>query len=73
MNNNPIQPNTTTTPVHTHTVPPLELQAVGGAMRLGRRKDDGLDAMWQQVISSVVARSVLQQLDDIPINPDRES
>jgi hypothetical protein len=69
MNNN-TQPNT---PIHTHAVPPLELQAVGGAMRLGRRKNDGLDAMRQQVLSSAVARRILQQLDDIPLNSDMES
>ena len=69
MNNNPIQPNTNT---HTHTVPPLELQAVGGAMRLGR-KNDGLDAMRQQVLQSAVVRNILQQLDDIPLNPEQES
>jgi len=72
MNNNPTQPNTTT-PIHSHPVPPLELQAVGGAMRLGRRKDDGLDAMRQQALQSAVVQSILQQLDDITLNSDRES
>jgi hypothetical protein len=68
MNNN-TQPNTTT-PIHTHTVPPLELQAVGGAMRLGR-KNDGLEAMRQQALQSAVVQSILQQLDDIPLNTDQ--
>ena len=69
MNNN-TQPNS---PIHTHVVPPLELQAVGGAMRLGYRKNDGLDAMRQQVLSSAVARRILQQLDDIRLNSDLDS
>ena len=69
MNNN-TQPNTA---IHTHVVPPLELQAVGGAMRLGYRKNDGLDAMRQQALSSAVARRILQQLDDIRLNSDLES
>jgi len=68
-NNNPTQP---TTPIHTHTVPPLELQAVGGAMRLGRKKD-GLDAMRQQAQQSAIVRSIIQQLDDIHPNTDQES
>ena len=69
-NNNPIQPSTT--PIHSHPVPPLELQAVGGAMRLGRKKD-GLDAMRQQALQSAVVRRILQQLDDIPPIPDQKS
>ena len=69
MNNNPTQPNTTN-PIHSHPVPPLELQAVGGAMRLGRKKD-GLDAMRQQVLQSAAIQSILQQLDDIPLNTDQ--
>ena len=68
-NNNPIQP-TIKTPIHSHTLPPLELQAVGGAMRLGRKKD-GLDAMRQQVLQSAAIQSILQQLDDIPLNTDQ--
>lgn len=56
-NNNPIQPNTTT-PIHTHTVPPLELQAVGGAMRLGRKKD-GLDAMRQTALQNLILERAL--------------
>jgi len=71
MNNN-TQPSTTTTPIHSHPVPPLELQAVGGAMRLGR-KNDGLDAMRQQALQSAVVRRILQQLDDIPLNSDQQS
>jgi hypothetical protein len=58
MNNNPIQP---TTPIHTHTVPPLELQAVGGAMRLGR-KNDGLDAMREEVKETTPAYSAEEKL-----------
>jgi len=69
MNNN-TQPKT---PIHTHAVPPLELQAVGGAMRLGYRKNDGLDAMRQQALQSAVMRRILQQLDDIRLNSDMES
>jgi hypothetical protein len=68
-NNNPIQP---TTPIHTHPVPPLELQAVGGAMRLGRKKDS-LDAMRQQALQSAAVRRILQQMDDIPANTDQKS
>jgi hypothetical protein len=60
-NNNPIQPSTT--PIHTHTVPPLELQAVGGAMRLGR-KNDGLDAMRQTALHNVIMRRALGSQDD---------
>jgi hypothetical protein len=70
-NNNPIQPNTTT-PIHPHPIPPLELQAVGGAMRLGRKKD-GLDAIRQQALQSVAVRRILQQMDDIPANTDQKS
>ena len=57
MNNNPIQPNTTT-PIQTHTVPLLELQAVGGAMRLGRTKD-GLDAMRQTALQNLILERAL--------------
>ena len=42
-------------------------------MRLGRRKDDGLDAMRQQVLQSAVVQSILQQLDDITVNSDQQS
>jgi len=70
MNNN-IQPSTTT-PIHSHPVPPLELQAVGGAMRLGWKKD-GLDAMRQQALQSAAVRRILEQMQDIPSEVNRES
>ena len=60
MDNNPIQPNTTT-PIHSHKVPPLELQAVGGAMRLGR-KNDGIDAVREVAQESTPAFSAEEKL-----------
>lgn len=44
--------------IHTHAVSPLELQAVGGAMRLGWKKD-GLDAMRQQVLQNMIMQRAL--------------
>jgi hypothetical protein len=37
MNNNNSIQSGKGTPIHTHNLPPLELQAVGGAIRLARR------------------------------------
>lgn len=45
MNNN-TQPNT---PIHTHAAPTLELQAVGGAIRL-RRKADGIEGIRSRLL-----------------------
>ena len=41
-------------------------------MRLGRKKD-GLDAMRQQAMQSAVVRSILEQMQDIPSEVNRES
>jgi hypothetical protein len=42
-------------------------------VRLGYRKNDGLDAMRQQALQSAVMRRILQQMDNIPLNSDLES
>jgi hypothetical protein len=39
MNDNSTQSDKST-PIHTHNFPPLELQAVGGAIRLGRKSPE---------------------------------
>ena len=41
-------------------------------MRLGR-KNDGLEAMRQQALQSAIVRSILEQMQDIPSEVNRES
>jgi hypothetical protein len=45
MNNNKLHQSDNTTFFHTHSLPPLVLQAVGGAIRLGRRTIGVFDAL----------------------------
>ena len=67
MNNNPIQSNTMTPihtgcahfVIHTHNLAPLELQAVGGAIRLGRR--------------SVFDSRIMQEMSCLPPTDKSES
>jgi hypothetical protein len=63
MNNDNSTQANTTTPFHSHTVPPLELQAVGGAIRLGRRNSD-LEEMKEQVLQNMVLQQVWQLNED---------
>lgn len=42
MNDNSTQSGEST-PIHTHNYPPLQLQAVGGAIRLGRKRADQIE------------------------------
>ena len=58
MNNNSTQSNTIA-PLHTHHLPQLELQAVGGAIRLGRR--------------SVIDSRIMQEMSYLPSTDKSES
>ncbi len=53
MNNN-TQPNT---PIHTHAAPTLELQAVGGAIRLRRRAEGHEETSSKYLSNSAVQGS----------------
>ena len=61
MNNDNSAQSNPIAPLHTHHLLQLELQAVGGAIKLGRKKNDGLDAMRQ----TIVVRQIVESLDDI--------
>jgi len=45
------------TPIHTHHQPQLELQAIGGAIRLGRKGEE-LGAMGQAAIAGQILDSM---------------
>ena len=63
MNNNSIQSGTTTTPIHTHNLAPIELQAVGGAIRLGRR-NSYLEEMKTQLLQNTALEGVFKSNED---------
>jgi hypothetical protein len=43
MNNNNSIQSGKGTPIHTHNFPPLQLQGVGGTIRLGRKRPDQVE------------------------------
>ena len=48
-------------PIHTHHAPQLELQAVGGSIRL-RRKADGLEGIRSETVQDVIMTKELEVL-----------
>ena len=49
--------------IHTHSIPSLELKAVGGAIRLGRRQNSGLEEIKQQMLQSVAHKRSMESID----------
>jgi hypothetical protein len=59
--NNKLTHLDTTASIHTHHAPQLELQAVGGSIRL-RRKADGLEVIRSETVQDVITIRKLETL-----------
>jgi hypothetical protein len=70
MNYYPTQPNIA--PIHTHNTPQLQLQAIGGAIRLGYKANPGRSDCLDEMRQIGAVRLSYNSLEDVSSSPGQQ-